>query len=88
MLHHVHFEVAIPDPGKPIDAGGFLIDNENGKRERNPRFCGVPGGFAAKGATYQAWPCRDGGIYFINTSCWLRAWRIHRVRRTHWHLGT
>jgi murein DD-endopeptidase MepM/ murein hydrolase activator NlpD len=57
MLHHVHFEVASPNPGKPIDSGGFLTDNENGKRERNPRFCGVPGGFAVKGATYQARPC-------------------------------
>lgn len=57
MLDHVHFEVAVPNPGKPIDAGGFLTDNENGKRERNPRFCGVPGGFAVKGAAYQARPC-------------------------------
>lgn len=57
MLHHVHFEVAIPGPGKPIDAGGFLLDNDNGKRERNPRFCGVPGGFAVKEDTYQARAC-------------------------------
>ena len=57
MLDHVHFEVAFPNPGKPIDSGGFLTDNENGKRERNPHFCGVPGGFAVKGANYQARPC-------------------------------
>ncbi|HEY6619923.1 MAG TPA: M23 family metallopeptidase [Steroidobacteraceae bacterium] len=57
MLHHVHFEVAIPKPEEPIDSGGFLTDNENGKRERNPRFCGVPGGFAVKGATYRSRPC-------------------------------
>ena len=57
MLYHVHFEVAIPKPEEPIDSGGFLTDNENGKRERNPRFCGVPGGFAVKGATYQSRPC-------------------------------
>lgn len=38
MLHHVHFEVAIPNPEEPIDSGGFLIDNKNGKRERNPRL--------------------------------------------------
>jgi murein DD-endopeptidase MepM/ murein hydrolase activator NlpD len=57
MLPHVHFEVAIPNPDAPIDTGGFLTDNESGKRERNPRFCGVPGEFAVKGATYQAAPC-------------------------------
>ncbi len=57
MLNHVHFEVAVPRSENPIDAGGFLTDNENGKRERNPRFCGVPGGFAVKGASYQARPC-------------------------------
>jgi murein DD-endopeptidase MepM/ murein hydrolase activator NlpD len=57
MLHHVHFEVAIPNPEEPIDLGGFLTDNENGMRERNPRFCGVPGGFAVKGAIYRSRPC-------------------------------
>ena len=46
MLQHVHFEVAIPNPEEPIDSGGFLTDNANGKRERNPRFCGALGGFA------------------------------------------
>jgi hypothetical protein len=58
MLQHVHFEVAVPKPGDPIDAGGFLTDNDDGKRELNPQFCGVPGGFAVKGATYVARPCR------------------------------
>ncbi|HEY7638568.1 MAG TPA: M23 family metallopeptidase, partial [Steroidobacteraceae bacterium] len=57
MLDHVHFEVAVPDPDKPIDAGGFLLDNEGGKRERNPRFCGVAGGVATKGAIYRAVAC-------------------------------
>ena len=58
MLDHVHFEVAVPaDPRKAIDAGGFLLDNEGGKRERNPRFCGIAGGVVAKGATYRAVPC-------------------------------
>ncbi len=57
MLKHVHFEVAMPDPAKPIDAGGFLLDNEGGKRERNPRFCGVDGGTVVKGHTYRAVPC-------------------------------
>ena len=57
MLRHVHFEVAIPDNETPIDGGGFLIDNEGGKRERNPRFCGVAGGTVVKGSTYRAVPC-------------------------------
>lgn len=57
MLDHVHFEVAIPKPDAPIDSGGFLADNQNGKRERNPRFCGVPGDFAVKGLVYQASRC-------------------------------
>jgi murein DD-endopeptidase MepM/ murein hydrolase activator NlpD len=57
MLHHVHFEVAVPDPNHPIDAGGFLTDNDNGKRERDPRFCGVPSNIAKKGALYTAVSC-------------------------------
>lgn len=57
MLKHVHFEVAVPDPADPIDSGGFLTNNEGGKRERDPRFCGVPGGFAVKGAVYGASAC-------------------------------
>jgi len=57
MLNHVHFEVAVPDPKAPIDAGGFLKDNEDGKRERNPRFCNVPGGAAVKDQTYIAAKC-------------------------------
>lgn len=57
MLHHVHFEVGVPDMSRPLDAGGFLTDNENGKRERNPRFCGVPGDYAKKGALYTAKSC-------------------------------
>lgn len=58
MLKHVHFEVAIPDAAQPIDSGGFLTDNENGKRELNPRFCGVNGNNAVKGEVYIAVPCR------------------------------
>ena len=57
MLKHVHFEVATPDSAAPIDSGGFLLDNDGGKRERNPRFCGVAGGFVAKGATYHSTAC-------------------------------
>lgn len=57
MLEHVHFEVAIPDNKTPIDSGGFLIDNEDGKRERNPRFCGITSGTVVKGSTYHAAPC-------------------------------
>ncbi|MBV9900009.1 MAG: M23 family metallopeptidase, partial [Alphaproteobacteria bacterium] len=57
MLKHVHFEVARPSPGAGIDAGGFLLDNEGGKRELRPRFCGVPNGTVAKGQTYPAVGC-------------------------------
>jgi murein DD-endopeptidase MepM/ murein hydrolase activator NlpD len=57
MLNHVHFEVARPDLAAPIDSGGFLLDNDGGKRERNPRFCGVAGSVAVKGATYRAVAC-------------------------------
>ncbi len=57
MLQHVHFEVAVPDHEIPLDPGGFLTDNDGGKRERNPRFCGVPGNIATKDETYLAGPC-------------------------------
>jgi murein DD-endopeptidase MepM/ murein hydrolase activator NlpD len=43
MLEHLHFEVAAPDPASPVDAGGFLTDNDRGKRNREPRFCGIRG---------------------------------------------
>ncbi len=43
MLNHLHFEVAVPDPANPVDAGGFLTDNEGGKRNREPRFCDIKG---------------------------------------------
>jgi murein DD-endopeptidase MepM/ murein hydrolase activator NlpD len=58
MLKHVHFEVAVPDAAQPVDSGGFLTDNESGKRERNPRFCGVAGDNAVKGQTYTAVACK------------------------------
>jgi len=58
MLDHVHFEVATPLKGQEIDAGGFLTDNDGGKRERDPRFCGVEGGHAEKDRVYAARPCR------------------------------
>jgi len=57
MLKHVHFEVAVPDSKTPIDEGGFLTDNADGKRERNPRFCNVPAQFVTKGAEYRAGNC-------------------------------
>jgi murein DD-endopeptidase MepM/ murein hydrolase activator NlpD len=57
MLDHVHFEVAVPDARSPIDAGGFLLDNEGGKRERNPRFCGVSGETVVKDSSYRAAAC-------------------------------
>ncbi|MDP3746972.1 MAG: M23 family metallopeptidase [Phenylobacterium sp.] len=57
MLDHVHFEVAVPAAGQPIDAGGFLLDNATSQRERTPRFCGVAGEVVVKGSTYMAKPC-------------------------------
>jgi murein DD-endopeptidase MepM/ murein hydrolase activator NlpD len=57
MLHHVHFEVAVPLKGHEIDAGGFLTDNDGGRRERDPRFCSVSGGSAIKDRVYAAKPC-------------------------------
>jgi murein DD-endopeptidase MepM/ murein hydrolase activator NlpD len=64
MLKHVHFEVVVPDSksADAIDAGGFLLDNDNGKRERNPRFCGVAGGAVVKDHEYKATPCESSGI--------------------------
>jgi len=59
MLNHVHFEVAVPDNANPIDAGGFLTDNDGGKRERNPRFCGVAGETVVKNAVYRAAHCQS-----------------------------
>lgn len=56
MLDHVHFEVAVPDASKPIDAGGFLLDNAGGKRERSPSFCGITGP-VKKDNTYRAAAC-------------------------------
>ncbi|HEX2591423.1 MAG TPA: peptidoglycan DD-metalloendopeptidase family protein [Rhizomicrobium sp.] len=57
MLNHVHFEVAVPDAAHPIDEGGFLTDNDGGKRERNPRFCDVGGETVTKDAVYAAGAC-------------------------------
>lgn len=56
MLDHLHFEVAVPDADRPIDAGGFLTDNDGGKRNRNPRFCNV-NGLVVKDTTYVAEAC-------------------------------
>ena len=56
MLNHVHFEVAVPEAGTPVDAGGFLLDNAHGNRERNPRFCGVSGPLK-KDNSYRAADC-------------------------------
>ena len=57
MLKHVHFEVAVPNSNMPIDEGGFLTDNADGKRERDPRFRDVPAQFVTKDAEYRAGPC-------------------------------
>jgi murein DD-endopeptidase MepM/ murein hydrolase activator NlpD len=62
MLEHVHFEVATPDPAAPIDGGGFLLDNAGGKRERNPRFCGVAGATVVKDQAYRAVACTDAAV--------------------------
>jgi murein DD-endopeptidase MepM/ murein hydrolase activator NlpD len=61
MLKHVHFEVAVPNNSgaDAIDGGGFLVDNDNGKRERNPRFCGVVGYAVVKDRVYSATPCES-----------------------------
>lgn len=56
MLNHLHFEVAVPDDSMPIDGGGFLLDNDNSKRERNPRFCHVSGPLI-KDKSYLAGAC-------------------------------
>ena len=52
MLERLHFEVAVPGSDM-IDSGGFIIDNEDGKRARNPRFRGIVGGTVTKGAAYR-----------------------------------
>lgn len=57
MLSHLHFEVAVPAPTRPIDARGFLTDNAERERMRLPRFCGVPGGRVTKDHIYTARPC-------------------------------
>lgn len=57
MLDHVHFEVVRPPSGPGIDAGGFLLDNADSKRELEPRFCGVPRQTVVKDGTYIARPC-------------------------------
>lgn len=55
MLSHLHFEVATPAPGKPIDAQGFLTDNAERQRMRIPRFCNIR---LKKDGLYTASPCR------------------------------
>jgi murein DD-endopeptidase MepM/ murein hydrolase activator NlpD len=57
MLNHVHFEVVVPPPHQPLDAGGFLTDNDNAKHERQPRFCGVADQTVRKGSLYKAVGC-------------------------------
>lgn len=59
MLEHVHFEVAVPNPQNPIDSGGFLLDNDGGRREHKPRFCHIAGETVVKGETYRARPCEE-----------------------------
>ena len=60
MLSHLHFEVAVPAPGRrPIDARGFLTDNADRQRLRLPRFCGVSGGRVVKDGLYTSSPCAE-----------------------------
>jgi murein DD-endopeptidase MepM/ murein hydrolase activator NlpD len=62
MLDHLHFEVAVPARDEPIDANGFLRDNDEGMRERNPRFCSVETQTVTKNMEYRAEACpRTGG---------------------------
>lgn len=56
MLEHLHFEVAVPDAKQPVDAGGFVLDNDDSKRERNARFCNVQSA-VVKDKTYVAEAC-------------------------------
>jgi murein DD-endopeptidase MepM/ murein hydrolase activator NlpD len=50
---HLHFEVAHPeDPGNPIDADGFLV-NDNADN-RIPRFCELDGDVFVDGQRYVA----------------------------------
>lgn len=60
MLHHVHFEVAMPQAGDPIDKGGFLNGNEQRQRMRVPRFCDLEKQTARKDVHYTAAACRSG----------------------------
>lgn len=57
MLNHVHFEVVTPRAKDALDEQGFLQDNAEGRRERQPRLCGVAADFVRKDATYVAAPC-------------------------------
>lgn len=58
MLAHLHFEVARPSESAPLDAGGFLTDNADGRRLREPRFCGLEGPLT-RDRVYTAGPCRE-----------------------------
>lgn len=60
MLNHVHFEVAVPQAGDPIDKGGFLNGNEQRQRMRVPRFCDLEEQTVRKDVHYTAAACRSG----------------------------
>lgn len=52
---HLHFEVGVPRASNPITkTDGYLRDNDNSKRNRIPRICGIPNGIFVSGATYTA----------------------------------
>lgn len=52
---HLHFEVGVPrETNGFVTTGGFLRDNENSKRNRIPRICGIGGGRFASDKEYKA----------------------------------
>lgn len=52
---HLHWEVGVPRATDPITTtGGFLRDNEDGKRNRIPRICGIAGEVFVAGRNYIA----------------------------------
>lgn len=57
MHDHLHFEVAVPAATNPVDASGFVTDNDDSGRERNVRFRNVKGA-VIKDATYVAKTCK------------------------------
>jgi len=52
---HLHFEVGVPKASDGITSvGGFLTDNDDSKRNRIPRICGIDDGRFVSGESYEA----------------------------------